>query len=56
METSSWYVVKRRLAWIKMHEQSTLVTGVCGSTRLTARPSINVIVSRAERKCTRAVW
>ena len=29
MKTSSWYVVKQRLAWIKMHERGTPVTGVC---------------------------
>lgn len=29
MKTSSWYVVKQRLAWIKMHEGGVSVTGVC---------------------------
>ena len=29
METSSWYVVKQRLAWIKMHERGSLATKVC---------------------------
>lgn len=29
METSSWYVVKQRLAWIKMHERGASVSEVC---------------------------
>ena len=29
LETSIWYVVKQRLAWIKMHEQGASVTEVC---------------------------
>ena len=29
LETSSWYVVKQRLAWIKMHERGSPVTEVC---------------------------
>ena len=29
METSTWYVIKQRLAWIKMHERGVPVTQVC---------------------------
>ena len=29
METSTWYVIKQRLAWIKMHERDAPVTQVC---------------------------
>lgn len=29
MESSTWYVIKQRLAWIKMHERGAPVTGVC---------------------------
>ena len=29
METSSWYVVRQRLAWIKMHERGASVSEVC---------------------------
>ena len=29
MKTSSWYIVKQRLAWIKMHEGGVPVTEVC---------------------------
>lgn len=29
MESSTWYVIKQRLAWIKMHERGTPVTEVC---------------------------
>src|SRR4030042_657299 len=29
METSTWYVIKQRLAWIKMHERGAPVTQVC---------------------------
>ena len=29
MQTSTWYVIKQRLAWIKMHERGRPVTEVC---------------------------
>ena len=29
METSTWYVIKQRLAWIRMHERGVPVTQVC---------------------------
>ncbi len=29
METTTWYVIKQRLAWIKMHERGVPVTRVC---------------------------
>lgn len=29
METSSWYIIKQRLAWIKMHERGAAVSEVC---------------------------
>jgi transposase len=29
MESSTWYVIKQRLAWIKMHERGAPVTRVC---------------------------
>lgn len=29
METSTWYVIKQRLAWIKMHQRGVPVTQVC---------------------------
>jgi len=29
LETSTWYVIKQRLAWIKMHERGAPVTEVC---------------------------
>lgn len=29
MESSTWYVLKQRLAWIKMHERGVPVTAVC---------------------------
>ena len=29
MESSTWYVIKQRLAWIKMHERGAPVTAVC---------------------------
>lgn len=29
MESSTWYVIKQRLAWIKMHERGAPVSGVC---------------------------
>ena len=29
METTTWYVIKQRLAWIKMHERGAPVTKVC---------------------------
>ncbi len=29
MESSTWYVIKQRLAWIKMRERGAPVTVVC---------------------------
>jgi hypothetical protein len=29
METSTWYVIKQRLAWIRIHERGVPVTQVC---------------------------
>ncbi len=29
MESSTWYVIKQRLAWVKMHKGGAPVTGVC---------------------------
>ena len=45
---SSWYVVKQRLAWIKMHERGTAVTtdAICLAVVVLPAPVVPITTKR----------